>query len=73
MWVKSDTRLTSYCSQPGDDTWTGGWGGALAALSLPLVHTGRSLDCDLVLEAFMQVRKIKFIQGLMMPVAHNKN
>lgn len=58
--------LTSYCSQSGDDTWAGGWCGALAALSLSLVYTGRSLDCDLMLKAFMRERKIKFIKWLLM-------
>lgn len=43
--------LTSDGSQSGNDPWTGGWGGALAALRLPLVHLGRRLDGDLVLEA----------------------
>lgn len=44
--------LTSYCPQSGYDPRAGRWGGALTPLSLPLVHTGRRLDCDLMLKAF---------------------
>lgn len=42
--------LTSDGSQSGNDPRTGRGGGALAALRLPLVHLGRCLDGDLVLE-----------------------
>lgn len=44
--------LTSYGSQSGYDPRAGRRGGALAPLSLPLVHTGRRLDGDLMLKAF---------------------
>lgn len=47
--------LTSDGSQSGNDPWTGGWGGALAALRLPLVHLGGCLDGDLMLEAWRKV------------------
>lgn len=43
--------LTSDGSQAGDDPRAGRRGGALAPLVLPLVHTGRRLNCDLMLKA----------------------
>lgn len=43
--------LTSDGSQSGYDARAGGRRGALTALGLPLVHTGRRLYGDLMLKA----------------------
>jgi len=51
--------LTSDGSQSGDDPGAGRRGGALASLILPLVHAGRRLNCDLMLEAYRWARREK--------------
>lgn len=53
--------LTSNCPQSGNDPGAGRRGGALAPLRLPLVHAGRRLDRDLMLEAFGCVEERNFI------------
>lgn len=44
--------LTSDCPQAGNDPRTGRRCSVLTPLSLPLVHTRRSLDCNLMFKAF---------------------
>lgn len=52
LWKFQVFALTSYCPQSGYDPRAGRRGSALTPLSLPLVHTRRCLDCDLMLKAF---------------------
>lgn len=60
LWRQMWLTLTSDGSQPGHDPGAGRRGGALAPLGLPLVHAGRRLHRDLVLEACKE-RNMRYI------------
>lgn len=55
----SGVALTSNGSQAGNNPWAGRWRGALTSLGFPLVHTGRSLDGDLMLKPCTEKKNIQ--------------